>query len=318
MRRPAFTLIELLVVIAIIVLLMALLLPAVQKVRAAADKMRCGNNLKQLTIAAHNYHGDYNRFPPGINLPISTQSGAVLPTNPLVTSGKIQQPPDSSRFISLFESLLPYIEQDNLAKTLDLSQREFINCNGPSSTGAQLINILICPSDPMRRKVSTFTTGGVTYYFGMNSYGGNGGTRSWFVTNMTVDGVFWINSRVSIAGIIDGTSNTFLFGERWHWDPVYTDIDTLGGWAWANYLAGQDYLFSTPEPVNYTIPPGTPLNFTVQDDRVCAFGSAHPGGANFAFGDGSVRFLRLTSNADLPILQAISTRNGGELLPDDL
>jgi prepilin-type processing-associated H-X9-DG protein len=169
----------------------------------------------------------------------------------------------------------------------------------------------------MPKKVSTFVSAGVTYYFGMNSYGGNGGTRSWFVSNMTIDGIFWINSRVAISAIHDGTSNTLLFGERWHWDPVYTNIETLGGWAWANFQAGQDYLFSTPVPVNYTIPPGTPLNFTVQDNRVCAFGSAHPMGANFSFGDGSVRFLKLTSNTDLPVLQALSTRNGGENIQDD-
>jgi prepilin-type N-terminal cleavage/methylation domain-containing protein/prepilin-type processing-associated H-X9-DG protein len=313
-RRAGFTLIELLVVISIIVILMALLLPAIQKVRAAADKMSCGNNLHQLVVAAHNFHVDYSRLPAGINLPISTQSGAVFPTNPLVTSGKIQQPPEPGRFISLFEALLPYIEQDNLLKELNLSQREYANCLGPNSVGAQVIKILICPSDPIRNRVSTYVTGGNTYYFGMNSYGGNGGTRSWFISDMTTDGVFWINSKVKLNVITqqDGTSNTFMFGERWHWDPVYQNIDSLGGWAWANYQASQDYLFSTPVPVNYTIPPGTPLTFAVEDPRVCAFGSAHSSGANFAFCDGSVRFMGLTSNADLPLLQAISTRNGGE------
>src|SRR4051794_8313330 len=198
MRRRAFTLIELLVVIAIISLLMALLLPAVQKVRAAADKMSCGNNLKQLTLAAHNFHNDYNRLPSGINLPISTQSGAVFPSNPLVTSGKIQQPPVPGQFISLFEALFPYVEQDNLQKNLILTQREFANCDGPDSVGAQVVKLFICPSTRMPQKVSTFVSGGKTYYFGMNSYGGNGGTRSWFISNMTTDGVFWINSAVKL------------------------------------------------------------------------------------------------------------------------
>jgi prepilin-type N-terminal cleavage/methylation domain-containing protein/prepilin-type processing-associated H-X9-DG protein len=317
MSRRGFTLIELLVVIAIIAVIMALLLPAVQKVRAAADKMRCANNLKQLTTAAHHYHGDYYRFPSGVNLPISNQSGAVFPGNALVASGKIQQPPIPNQFISLFEALLPYIEQDNLQKNLDLSQREYANCNGSNSTGAQIIKILICPSDPLPAKVTKYTTGGNTYYFSMNSYGGNGGTRSWYITNRTTDGVFWINSRVRITDLFDGSSYTMLFGEREHSDPVFTNIETLGGWAWANYLAPQDYIFSTPVPVNYKIPPGTPLNFTVQDNRTCAFGSAHPLGANFSFGDGSVRFLRLTHNTDLPLLQALSTRKGGEVISDD-
>lgn len=313
--RQGFTLIELLVVIAIIALLMALLLPAIQKVRAAADKMQCASNLRQLVTAAHNFHNDYNFLPPGINLPISSQSGAIFPSNPLVTSGKVGQPPFAGKFASFFELLLPYVEQDNLQKTLDLSQREYVNCLGANSIGAQVVKIFICPSTAMKDRVTTFTTGGNTYYFGMNSYGANNGTRSWFVTNMTNDGVFWINSKVKLGHItvMDGTSNTFMFGERHHWDPVYTAIDSLGGWAWANYQAGQDYLLSTPVPVNYTIPPGTPLTFAVQDPRVCAFGSAHPGGANIAFCDGSTRFITLTSNSDLPLLQALSTRNGGEV-----
>jgi prepilin-type processing-associated H-X9-DG protein len=162
--------------------------------------------------------------------------------------------------------------------------------------------------------VTTYSTGGQTYYFGMNSYGANGGTRSWYVGNMTNDGVFWINSRVSIESIPDGSSNTLFFGERYHLDPAYTGMATLGGWAWANFNAPQDYIFSTPVPVNFQLPPGTRTgspNFP-EDDRVCAFGSGHTGGANFCMGDGSVRFLTLTSNADLLLLQALSTRAGGE------
>jgi prepilin-type processing-associated H-X9-DG protein/prepilin-type N-terminal cleavage/methylation domain-containing protein len=313
-RRLAFTLVELLVVIAIIVLLMALLLPAIQKVRAAADKMSCANNLHQLVIAAHHYHNDYLHFPPGLNVPISTQSGAIFPTNPLVTSGKVDPPPFRGKFMSLFECLLPYFEQDDIYRGINFSQREYANTLGPSSIGSRVIKLLICPSDPMKDWVSVYIN---TYFFGMNSYGGNGGTRSWFVSDMTTDGIFWINSKVRIADVHDGTSNTLLFGERLHWDPVYTGIDSLGGWAWSNYLSSQDYLFSTPVPVNYTIPKGTPLTFAVEDPRVCAFGSAHPGGANFAFCDGSTRFLTLTSNSELPLLQALSTRNGGEVVQID-
>jgi prepilin-type N-terminal cleavage/methylation domain-containing protein/prepilin-type processing-associated H-X9-DG protein len=314
MRRKGFTLIELLVVIAIIAILIGLLLPAVQKVREAANRMQCSNNLKQLGLAAFNYEGSYGKFPAGINVPIGTANGMLFPSNILVTSGKVGQPPVPNQFISWIEALLPYIEQDNLQKNLNLTGNQYVNCNGANSTGAQVIKILICPSDVMPSKVSTFTTGGVTYSFGMNSYGANGGTQSYFAdAGYSVNGVFYLNSSVRIAEITDGTSNTLLFGERYHKDPVYINIETLGGWAWSNYLASQDYIFSTRVPVNYTIPAGTPLTFAVQDPRTCAFGSGHVGGANFTFADGSVRFLSLTGNSDLPLLQALSTRAGGEV-----
>jgi prepilin-type N-terminal cleavage/methylation domain-containing protein/prepilin-type processing-associated H-X9-DG protein len=313
-KAAGFTLIELLVVIAIIGILIALLVPAVQKVREAAARTQCVNNLKQLALAAHNHHDTRKRFPAGVNLPISKASGAVFPTNFLYTSGKIGNPPAPNAFISWTEALFPYFEQDNLQRALNLTVREYGNCLGQNSTGAQIVEILMCPSDPMKDPVTTYTTGGNTYYFGMNSYGANGGTRSWYISNMTTDGMFWINSRVRIADVIDGASNTLLFGERYHHDPVYTAMASLGGWAWANYNAPQDYILSTPVPVNFQLAPGTTLGapFFPEDNRVCAFGSGHPGGANFALADGSVRFLTLIANTDLPVLQALSTRAGGE------
>jgi prepilin-type N-terminal cleavage/methylation domain-containing protein/prepilin-type processing-associated H-X9-DG protein len=315
-RRPGFTLIELLVVIAIIAILIGLLVPAVQKVREAAARTQCENNLKQVALAAHNFHDNYKRFPSGVNVPVSATgsgvtSGQLFPTNFLYTSGIVGNPPVPGQFISWAEALLPFIEQANLQKVLNLAQNQYGNCNGPNSTGAQVVQILICPNDTITNQVSTYTTGGVTYYFGMNSYGCNGGTRSWYVSNMTNDGVMYINSSVRIQGITDGTSNTFLFGERLHYDPNYANIATLGGWAWANYSAGQDYILSAPQPINYMCPPNPTQQNT--DDRTASYGSAHTGGANFAFADGSVRFVSLTSNSDLPLLQALSTRAGNEV-----
>jgi prepilin-type N-terminal cleavage/methylation domain-containing protein/prepilin-type processing-associated H-X9-DG protein len=325
MKRRGFTLIELLVVIAIIAILIGLLLPAVQKVREAAARMQCSNNLKQLGLAAFNYESTYQLFPPGLNLPISNQSGAVFPTNAFVKSGQIGQPPAGPRFASWAELLLPYIEQDNVYKQLDLTQREYANCNGPTSIGATVLKLFICPSDPLSTQVTTYTTGGVTYYFGINSYLANAGTISWYLSDMTFDGVFQINSRTSIAGITDGTSNTLMFGERYHKDPCFNDanfgagkgIDTLGGWAWANYNAPQDYFGGARVPINYLVPPCTSTTkpgFAVTDPRVDAFGSAHTGGAMFTFCDGSVRFLSLTSTGDLPTLQLLARPNDGQVV----
>jgi prepilin-type processing-associated H-X9-DG protein len=114
--------------------------------------------------------------------------------------------------------------------------------------------------------------------------------------------------------VLDGTANTLFYGERHHYEPNWPAFENLGGWAWANYSAPQDYLFSARVPINYRVPAGhpNPPPFSVQDPRVCAFGSGHTGGANFAMVDGSVRFLSLVSNADLPLLQALATRRGGE------
>ncbi len=345
MRRKGFTLIELLVVIAIIGVLIGLLLPAVQKVREAANRMSCTNNLKQLGLAAHNFHDTNKRFPSGVNLPVAMASGAILPTNLYYTQGtlatsppqRIPNPPSPGMFISLYEALLPFIEQDNLLKNLDLSQREYVNCNGPNSTGAQVIKILICPSDPLLNRVATYTTAsGNTYYFGMNSYGGNGGSRSYYPNTptapsnapfLTFDGVFYYNSAVGLADIADGASNTFLFGERYHRDPVF-DMSGQGGWAWANFNAPRDYILSagaptqmsrgmagTGTPVNFLLPPGTVTGAAggyPEYDRLCNYGSGHAGGANFCLADGSVRFFTLTSNAEILILQALCTRAGSE------
>src|SRR5262249_39733563 len=160
-----------------------------------------------------------------------------------------------------------------------------------TSPGATVVPVFICPADfnIAGNPTSTYTTGGVTYSFGMNSYGGNGGTRSWYYSFRTPDtdvytnhkvtneAVLYYNSRVKLTQITDGTSNTFLAGERFHNDPNYATIKTLGGWAWANVNAAEDSLLSTPQPINYMCP-ASPSTQN-KDDRVCAFGSGHTGGA---------------------------------------
>jgi prepilin-type N-terminal cleavage/methylation domain-containing protein len=320
--RNAFTLIELLVVIAIIAILIALLVPAVQKVREAAARTQCTNNLKQIALATHAFHDANKRLPSSANVPVSAtggsgiQSGNIYTTDEPYVLGIVGNPPVPGMWISWFEAIMPYIDQGNLLNQLNLAGNEYANCNGPTSPGATVLPVLLCPSDPLPEFVSTYTTGGVTYYFGMNSYGCNGGTRSWpynyssVSPNLTNDGVMWLNSRVTLVQITDGTSNTLLYGERWHYDPNYPTITTLGGWAWCNYNAQEDYAFSAAQPVNYLSPPSP----TTQNkyDRTCAYGSGHPGGANFAMSDGTVHFFTFVANSDLPTLQALATRAGGE------
>lgn len=317
MKRKGFTLIELLVVIAIIAVLIGLLLPAVQKVRESAANSQCKNSLKQLGIAAQAFHEVNQRLPAGLNVPISTASGAVFPTNFLVTSGLVKQPPMGALFMSWEEQLLPFIEQGNVYNAMNFTQREYANCNGPTSPGATVIKILLCPSDALDNKeVSTYTTGGVTYYFGMNSYVANGGTVSYYTSSETVDGVYYINSATRMTDVKDGTSNTLGFGERYHYDPAYTAMSTTGGWAWSNYLSGQDSLGSTCVPVNFTLAPGTKTGSPSypEDNRLCTFGSGHTGGCNVSMVDGSVRFLALVNTSDLPTLQALGTRAGSEIV----
>jgi prepilin-type N-terminal cleavage/methylation domain-containing protein/prepilin-type processing-associated H-X9-DG protein len=306
---PGFTLIELLVVIAIIAVLIGLLVPAVQKVREAANRITCTNNLKQIALAAHDYHDVYKKFPPGGRLPVDMGGRPAGGT-------------------TLWVELLPYIEQDNLYKKWDYKDNRN-NVGGTNAPSAQVINILVCPSDRLPQPVFEYTAAvGPAAppwswgFYAVSSYGGNAGKRSIATATSprTLDGIFFLDSKVRLADIIDGTSNTFLFGERSHRDPEFdrrqpivlpgnAPIEGLGKWAYVVNGVGNVTL-STPVPINYRVPDGGDDGTLL--DRGCAFGSGHPGGANFAFADGSVRFL--SESTPLSTLQALSTRCGGEVV----
>jgi prepilin-type processing-associated H-X9-DG protein/prepilin-type N-terminal cleavage/methylation domain-containing protein len=323
-RRGAFTLTELLVVIAIIAVLIGLLLPAVQKVREAANRTKCFNNLKQLALAAQNFHDTKGAFPTGVIPPVAMGGGRW------------------ANGTNLWVEMLPYIEQDNLYRRWDPTDFRNNVKGGRNATTAQVIPILLCPSDPLPDTVvrwvpSSSKQAWLNGFYAMSSYGGNGGKRSAnsvpTTGPSTRDGIFFNGSRIRIAAdVTDSTSNTFLFGERYHRDPEYDriligstgpadptirPIAMLGFWGIATpYAPNQDGQLSTPVRINYQVPRSTAVGDVLAIyNRICAYGSGHPGGANFAFADGSVRFV--SQSIWMTTLQALSTRAGGEVISGD-
>jgi prepilin-type processing-associated H-X9-DG protein len=281
------------------------LLPAVQKVREAANRLKCQNNLKQIGLACHNFHDAMSRFPIGARLPVDVGGRPTGGTN-------------------VWVELLPYFEQDNLSRKWDDNDNRTTVAGGRNATTAQVIRLLLCPSDALPEPVSqyTLTPAWATGFYGMSSYGGSAGKRSVVAARMTRDGVFFIDSSLRIADVTDGTSSTFLFGERYHRDPEYdrqqpvvwpdaSPLAGIGKWGYvADGRANANVTLSTPVPINYRVPSGG--GFSTLEDRLCAFGSGHPGGTNFGFADGSVRFVR--ESTPLDTLQALSTRAGGEVI----
>lgn len=323
-QRSAFTLIELLVVIAIIAILIGLLLPAVQKVREAAARSQCQNNLKQIAVAATNYEGTNGRYPCGLNIPDAAQMPNAN-SNWLLFSSNVTrfggEAPDPTRFSNWVIDTLPFLELTILYNQLNLSQPTgasgtYANVNGTQTApGAQPIKVLICPADQLLPPVVQFSGN----FFGLISYGGNAGSGSFDYYgnfNLAKAGIYYISSRLRVTDILDGSSNTVFFGERYHYDPAWDQsppsgnkINTYGGWAWTNVNAMEDLTLSSG---------GVQINTQWQgasadkfgDTRLSAFGSGHVGGANFAFADGSVRFL--PNSTPVATLSAMLTRNGGE------
>lgn len=284
--QSAFTLIELLVVIAIIAILIALLVPAVQKVREAAARSQCQNNLKQIALAAQNYHSAWKMHPPGfVTQPVKRNDG-------------------------VFISLLPYMEQDNVYKvwifTPSGSQNWGTLANASTKGAANIVRALLCPTGCGAVAITENWSG---YNMGLTCYLANAGTRSY--ATQSKDGIFFENSRIRVTDIFDGSSNTLLFGER-NYKERGANGCSVDTWDWGAWGAATGVIYDMGDTHGSSrVPINTVCSATVnQDDRLNAFGSMHSGGANFAFADGTVRWLG--TETSLVTLQALSTRAGNE------
>jgi prepilin-type N-terminal cleavage/methylation domain-containing protein/prepilin-type processing-associated H-X9-DG protein len=333
-RAGGFTLIELLVVIALIGALIGLLLPAVQAAREAARRAQCVNNLKQLALGLHNYMDSHNALPMGVPI----RSFLSVPTSNTVNH-------------SLFVAVLPYLEQQPLFNAVNFDVNIFSIPN--RTVLATHLSTLFCPSDDGVQSPKTIPDGALdgpgaaTMYYA--SYAGNSGTwQLWFQQEPqpqpSMNGLFHVESSVRPAEIRDGLANTLLLGERAH---SLLDKESALWWHW--WVSGNygDTLFCTLWPMN-PFSRTSPLAEASGDVRTSAYlggaSSLHLGGCNFAFADGSVRFLKDSINTwpydqttGLPrgvtfdpngpykvapgttwgVYQALSTRRGGEPISAD-
>jgi prepilin-type N-terminal cleavage/methylation domain-containing protein len=318
-NRPAFTLIELLVVIAIIAILIGLLLPAIQKVREAANRMTCSNNLKQIGLGVHNYHGSYSFMPP-----VSSCEGAQLPQ---LDASFPNIEPDG--FPPWGVLLLPFIEQDNLFALWNLNAT--ISRQAPAAYQQQ-VKTYHCPSrpPPVLSTGDAFPSGGG----GLSDYAPNYGTIPG-VANVNAEGpiinalpvvtrnsagvftlVSW-KSRTNFASITDGTSNTLLFGEK-HIRPNSLQ-PTRGRNEDRSVFGNQNNSIrrvagiQSNNPANLRpLAPPNDQNGAFANQR---FGGPHPGICMFVFCDGSVKPLQLSIN--IQTLTALATRHRGEVINGD-
>ncbi|HKB04972.1 MAG TPA: DUF1559 domain-containing protein [Gemmataceae bacterium] len=314
-RRPGFTLIELLVVIAIIAILIGLLLPAVQKVREAANRMKCSNNLKQLGLGLHNHHDAMGEFPPAREKKFSATAQAYVTH-------------------SWTSKILPFIEQDNLFKLyrFDVNWDHALNAGAPPNPGAIRVKVpvFLCPSAPQTGRHANRACLDYAATTERNwPSGGNpfvSAQQAQFVK--TADPQFIgvlghtddsVNPpkpdvRRTFASITDGTSNTMIVAEcagrnrRFHMGKEITD--TWTGGPWANPDSRLQFGGCDPKDPNAVVGP-IAVN-CINDKEIYAF---HPAGANILLCDGSVRFLKASVKLDL-VLQLL-TRDRGEVIGND-
>jgi prepilin-type N-terminal cleavage/methylation domain-containing protein/prepilin-type processing-associated H-X9-DG protein len=313
-ERAGFTLIELLVVIAIIAVLIALLLPAVQAAREAARRAQCVNNLMQIILAVKNYESSHEVLPPG----------TINPTGPIVNKPQ-------GYHHNWISQILPYMEYRNVNRHIDFNVGVYDKAN--ATVRGVVLNSFLCPSDGRLGWGGSSVSG--TAVAANSSYVGiHHDTEA--PIDLKNHGVFFLNSRVRLEEINDGLSQTVFIGEHMIGPNEF-------GWASGTRAT----LRNAGEQINQTRPvflAVSPLPSQSDDgddgdtegaegasksktkgtksgdaprapDPVGGFSSYHPGGANFAFGDGSVRFLRTSLSGR--VFQLLCNRNDGEMISGD-
>jgi prepilin-type N-terminal cleavage/methylation domain-containing protein/prepilin-type processing-associated H-X9-DG protein len=328
-ERHAFTLIELLVVIAIIAVLIGLLLPAVQKVREAAARMQCANNLKQMGLALQNYHDANGTFPSGV------VSQLKDPRWQMPAGNCNAFPDDLGPGWSLFALMLPQLEQDNLYRTINFNLPVADPANAaarrtpvktylcPSDAGFRVVNVSTCgtPPQPANTPVA-LADGAMSSYVGCLGGGdaNNPDPNFGCYEYQPFNGVFHRNSRIRVGDITDGTSNTIGIGERSSTfvEAVWAGLMPAGETVYNQTTPPPQFDPSLGQPCQNWRPPITAVVVhgrqyvpNASNGSPASFHGAHTSGCNFLFMDGSCHFL--DSSIQLAAFRALCTRNNGEV-----